>query len=288
MQNDLLHRLVARARIARILKGRIVTDIVSFCDCLVTRPVCPGALQEMDGLDKLIVASGQSSAAIDNFVGASNFQVELQAARAIRDKVGAHIEIDEAHTLTALLADLDTYDLEEGLSFYERVGAAFTKTCHSILFLRMYAADGQRLYGVSASHAPAVPYAGDNVAVPPAPPALPPINDEEAYRTNLTRWLDGDDAQKGDARHFFGTPLLARRPLRRLRKSNGSARDSACRLTTFGRPINFFVLRCPTAFLTSNLKACLNSFSRAGAAGLILLLKSSFAAVGMLRCLGNG
>ncbi|AOE91970.1 hypothetical protein CJO93_22810 (plasmid) [Ralstonia solanacearum] len=203
MQNDLLHRLVARARIARILKGRIVTDIVSFCDCLVTRPVCPGALQEMDGLDKLIVASGQSSAAIDNFVGASNFQVELQAARAIRDKVGAHIEIDEAHTLTALLADLDTYDLEEGLSFYERVGAAFTKTCHSILFLRMYAADGQRLYGVSASHAPAVPYAGDNVAVPPAPPALPPINDEEAYRTNLTRWLDGDDAQKGDARHFF-------------------------------------------------------------------------------------
>src|SRR5690606_23441659 len=73
MQNDLLQRLAAHVRIARILKGRIVTDIVSFCDCLVTRPVSPGALQAMDGLDKLIVDSGQSSAVIDNFVSVSNF-----------------------------------------------------------------------------------------------------------------------------------------------------------------------------------------------------------------------
>jgi hypothetical protein len=37
----------------------------------------------------------------------------------------------------------------------------------------------------------------------PTPPEPPPINEEEAYRKNLTRWLDGDDAQKGDARQFF-------------------------------------------------------------------------------------
>ena len=203
IQNDLLHRLATQPRIARILKGRIVTDIVSFCDCLVTRPFSPGALQAMDGLDKLIVANGQSSATIDNFVAASNFQVELQAARAIRDKVGAHIEIGETHALADLLADLDNYDLGEGLNFHERVDAAFTKTCHGILFLRLYAADGQRLYGVSTSHAPAIAYAGDNIAVPPTLPPPPPINDEVAYRINLTRWLDGDDGQKGDARQFF-------------------------------------------------------------------------------------
>ena len=203
MQNDLLQRLAGHVRIARILKGRIVTDIVSFCDCLVTRPVSPGALQAMDGLDKLIVSSGESSTVINNFVSVSNFSVALQAARMVRDKIGAHIEIDTADALVDLLANLDAYDLREGLSFYERVGAAFTKTCRNILFLSMYAADGQRLYGVSPSHAPAVPYVGNNIAVTPAPPALLPINDEGAYRTYLTNWLDGDDAQRGDARQFF-------------------------------------------------------------------------------------
>jgi hypothetical protein len=96
------------------------------------------------------------------------------------------------------------YDLSQGLTFYERVAAAFTKTCFSIIYLRMYAADNQRLYGVTASRAPATsPYAGGTVASPPDPPELPPINEEEAYRKNLTRWLDGDDAQKGNARQFF-------------------------------------------------------------------------------------
>jgi len=203
MQGRLLDRLAANPRIARILKARIITDLVSFCDCLVTRPLSPDAPQAMDGLDKLITANGQSSAPIDNFVAASNFQSELNTARAIRDTIGAHLEIDDAHTIASLLADLDDYGLGQGLSFYERVGAAFTKTCHGILFLRMYAADGRRLYGVSASRAPAVPYAGNNVAGPLAPPEPPPINDEEACRKNLTRWLDGDEAQKGDARQFF-------------------------------------------------------------------------------------
>ena len=203
MQGDLLDRLAAYPRIARILKARIITDLVSFCDCLVTRPVSPGAPQAMDGLDRLITANGQSSAPIDTFVAASNFQAELHTARAIRDTIGAHLEIDDARTITSLLAGLDAYDLGQGLSFYERVGAAFIKTCHSIFFLRMYAVDGQRLYGVSASRAPAVPYAGKSIAGPPVPPELPPIDDEEAYRKYLTRWLDGDDAQKGDARQFF-------------------------------------------------------------------------------------
>jgi hypothetical protein len=203
MEVHLLDRLAAHPRAVRILKARVITDLVSFCDCLVTRPVPADAPQAMDGLDKLIAASGQSSAPIDNFVAASNFHAELQTARAIRDTIGAHLEIDGAETLASLLADLDAYDLAQGLSFFERVGSVFTKACRSIVLLRMYAADGQRLYGVSASRAPATPYAGDNIAGPRAPPEPPPINDEEAYRRNLTRWLDGDDAQKGDARQFF-------------------------------------------------------------------------------------
>jgi hypothetical protein len=68
----------------------------------------------------------------------------------------------------------------------------------------MYAADGRRLYGVSMSHTGAVPYGDNSITSPPARPATPPpINEEEAYRKNLRRWLDGDTDQKGDARQFF-------------------------------------------------------------------------------------
>ncbi|MCP1173647.1 hypothetical protein [Ralstonia chuxiongensis] len=208
MQREILRWMGPQIRIARILKARIVTDLVSFCDCLVTRTVPPGALQEMEGLDKLIVASGQSSATIDNFVAASNFQAELQVARTIRDKIGAHLEISDSYTLAGLSTDLDTYDLVEGLNFYGRVGAAFTKTCHSILFLRLYAADGQRLHGVSAAMAPAAPYAGNSIEGPPAPPTPLPIDDVESYRTNLARWLDSNDERRAEASHFFGQAFL--------------------------------------------------------------------------------
>jgi hypothetical protein len=268
MQDDLLQRLIAHIRIARILKGRIITDIVSFCDCLVTRPVSPGALQAMDGLDKLIVDSGQSSAVIDNFVAASNFQVELQAARAIRDKVGAHIEIDGAHALTALLTELDAYDLGEGLRFYERVGAAFIKTCHSILFLRMYVADGQRLYGVGASHAPAVPYVGNNVAVPTAPSAMPPMDDEEAYRTNLTRWLDGDDAQKGDARQFFWHAFAGSQTAETIEEIE--------RLGNTGQRMSTHDFRKSHQFLCSTLSNGLSDLDFQGVLELILSCRSGW------------
>jgi hypothetical protein len=45
IQRDLLDNLAAHPRIVHILKARIITDLVSFCDCLVTRPVPPGAPQ---------------------------------------------------------------------------------------------------------------------------------------------------------------------------------------------------------------------------------------------------
>jgi hypothetical protein len=201
LQTSLLEKFSAHTRVARILKARIVTDIVSFCDCLVTRSVPAGAPQETEGLDKLIAANGQSSAPIGNFVEASNFDSELQAARSIRDEIGAHLEIDDARTLGSLVANLDNYDLERAHAFYQLVGNTFDKVCSSILYLRLYAADGARLYGVTASRQPSVPFSGD--AVPPTAVTRPPINDEEAYLQNLRPWLDGDDDQSGAARQFF-------------------------------------------------------------------------------------
>ena len=203
LQLDLRGKLAAYPTIARLFKERIVTDIVSFCDCLVTRPVAAAALQAMDGLDKLVQAESQSSAAIDDFIAASHFKTDLAAARRVRDLIGAHLEIDEAETLPILLADLDAFDLDKALAFYDRVAAAFNKQCFAVLFLRMYAADGARLYGVTTGNSAVKPFAGAAAQTAAAPPALPLINDEEEYAKNLRRWLDGDENQKGTARDFF-------------------------------------------------------------------------------------
>jgi hypothetical protein len=73
----------------RVIKARLITDIVSFCDCLVTRQVQPGAPQEMEGLDHLVVASGQSDASITAFTTATHFDGELASIRQTRDKIAA-------------------------------------------------------------------------------------------------------------------------------------------------------------------------------------------------------
>ena len=204
MQHSLLDKLVAHSRIARMLKARIITDIVSFCDCLVTRSVIAGKPQEMDGLDKLISENGQSSAPINDFVVASNFHAELQLARTIRDKIGAHLEIDDLFTISSLVTDLNSYDLKNGLLFYGLVERTFIKTCLCIIYLRMYAADGQRMYGVTnAGNMASTPYSGNTTTSQIMPPSMPPLNDEDAYHQYLRQWLDGDDFQRGGARYFF-------------------------------------------------------------------------------------
>jgi hypothetical protein len=135
--------------VVRILKARTITDIVSFYDGLFTRPVAPGSLQEMDGLDTLLSAVGQDASAIARFVKESTFDTALQATRQVRDHVGAHLEIDEALTLADLVKEIDVFDLPGALAFSERVTQLFTKVCHDVLFLRMYAVDGQRLFGIT-------------------------------------------------------------------------------------------------------------------------------------------
>lgn len=202
MQMSLIERLSGFKRVERVLKERVLTDIVSFCDCLITRPVAPNAPQAMDGLDKLIVASGQSDTPITGFIAASNFDAALATTRAVRDEIGAHLEIDQTMDLAAILADFDSYDFEGGYRFFGLVEATFIKACMSVLFLRLYVADGQRVYGVSPGPSSAIPFSDETPKFSgPAPHLL--IDDDVSYRLNLAKWFDGDENQKGDARNFF-------------------------------------------------------------------------------------
>ena len=86
----------------------------------------------------------------------------------------------------------------------------------------MYAADGQRLYGVSARRNRAVRYSGGADTGSPAPPEPPPINDQEAYRKHFTRWLDGDGDQKGDARQFFWNALMGSEVIETINETDSS------------------------------------------------------------------
>ncbi|MFT6550175.1 MAG: hypothetical protein ACJA1I_000202 [Zhongshania marina] len=203
MQRELFELFRSFTCISRIIKERLITDIVSYCDCLITRRVTQGSPQEMDGLDVLIRDASLSSEVIDTFVSSSNFNAECQNARLLRDRIGAHLEIDESVSLSELLSSLDSYNLDKCLQFYDRTRRTFTKTCRNILFLQPYLSDGQRINGVSASRISSVPYSGNTQSTRFSnAPSAPTYSDDE-FMVNLANWHNGDKGLKESARGYF-------------------------------------------------------------------------------------
>ena len=257
-QDGLLKKAEKHLHTSRIIKASILTDIVSFCDCLVTRSVLPGAPQEMDGLDRLISANGQSAAPINDFVAVSNFDSELQSIRAIRDEIGAHLEIDDTRTLNSLVADLDGFDLEKARGFYGLVEDVFTKVCRTILYLRTYAIDGQRMYGVTATVRPSIPFSGRVSTALPAPPQPPPVNDEEAYRKSLAQWLDGDESQRGDARQFFWIAFSASETVEQIHERETLGTGTRISTHEFRKAHHFIASSLPAAVSESDFGGILD------------------------------
>lgn len=203
LQRVLLQAISTRKLATRLLRARALTDIVSFCDCLVTRPVAAGAFQAMDGLDQLVSAIGVAPDAITAFVTNATFATQLGGIRAVRDKIGAHVESSETVTLGAVLASLDGFDVERALTFFAQLEAIFIKTCSAHIALRTYAIDGSRIYGATSAGAPAVPYSGSAPAGPQAAPPRVQVDDPLELNRQLTIWLDGSADEQECARHFF-------------------------------------------------------------------------------------
>ena len=205
IQRDLLTRLENYEGVRRILKARLITDIVSFCDCLVTRAVPVNSPQEMDGLDKLIVRSGQSASPIVDFLNTTHFTRNLEELRAVRDTIGAHLEIDSNVPLSKLLWELDRLNLGAYLKFYDMVQQIFDKVCRNIMFLRTSAIDGARLNAISAPNNPSVVPFNDRELPLENPNCEVRIdfNSTDNYTLNLEKWLHGDDIAQEDARYFF-------------------------------------------------------------------------------------
>lgn len=201
-QSTMIRDLDGHPRIARILKSRLITDVVSFADCLFTRPVLAGAPQEMKGLDDLVREGGQSAAPIDDLRAALHLAAVLNPVREVRNKVGGHLDGDDGASLASLLATLDACPLETALSFYGRLEAAFAKTCRNVIYLSAYASDGHRLKNVLG-------LAGGGTAAYRAdkPDAVltfeRPIFDEATYRDRLQAWMVGTSEDRQAAQDYF-------------------------------------------------------------------------------------
>ncbi len=129
-QAKLLQRFGAFPNVVRFLKARMITDLVSACDCLITRDVDLAAPQRMDGLDALL-AKEISQNAIEQFKTIFRVEEEIEPYREIRNKVSSHLDGNVTVMLENLLKRLDDIDFEAGLEIYDKLRQVFERLCPS-------------------------------------------------------------------------------------------------------------------------------------------------------------
>ena len=201
-QRELLVWFKAHPEVARIIKARLITDIVSFRDCLITRPVAPGAPQELAGLDALIVGEGKTPKAIQAFVSTSRDGVTLEPMRRLRNRVGGHLEIEPAVTLQTMLTELDQFDLDVALRHYAGLEAVFVETCRSIDFLTTHLIDGMNVGANLLQHMATSPFDAARPDIIAGPPPKLTFSQVEMHE-QLARWVRGHSDLRRAALEYF-------------------------------------------------------------------------------------
>lgn len=129
----------------RAVTAQLLTDIVSFADCLITRADA-SPKQTMEGLDRLL--NSHDEGAFARFERTFRFAEVLDPIRDVRNKVGAHLETDPRTDLDAVHRRIDSVDLWRLMSFYQVLHALFRDVCGRVLYLRGYLLDDEPLIGV--------------------------------------------------------------------------------------------------------------------------------------------
>lgn len=207
-QFELLSHTHSYKRIERILKARIVTDLVSLCDCLITRSTTYNKTVVTEGLDQILSENNLPIAVIENFFKVSTFDREIERFREVRNIIGAHIEQSDSKPISNLTTSLDNLDIQHAIDFYNRINSLFFTTCKETFPLKIHLVDGIQAFGISSSKASALPYistssASENNKSPPLA-----INNENSYLEQMSRWLHGDEIEMQFARHFFFEAFL--------------------------------------------------------------------------------
>jgi hypothetical protein len=188
----------------RVLKARIITDAVSFADCLRTRPDGDPSHRGA-GLDDLLRGCQGDPSPIDEFRKTYHFERDISALRTVRNHIGAHLERDDAVDLITLLAELDAVSLEWLAFLLTRMASIYRAVCRRTLFLTPYLADGEQFVGAIPTREPIKTFDG-STRVPEMAPHGPPSSPHEA----LGRWTatNGSDVA---IRHWFFNALQPRR-----------------------------------------------------------------------------
>lgn len=201
-QRELLALFQPSPAIARIFRARLLTDVVSFHDCLITRAVQPGAPQALEGLDDLIASSGDEPTAIRAFAASNRQETTIGPARHVRNRVGAHLDCDPATRLATLLSELDRCDLNAALRHFKALEATFVRTCRDIFYLSPHLTDGMVIPGVLARHPQAAPF---DPARPDRIAAAPPRRtySRTEMRDRLEQWSGGQGIFAHEALDYF-------------------------------------------------------------------------------------
>jgi hypothetical protein len=208
-QAQLFPRFGSFPNVVRILKARMITDLVNACDCLITRDINPTARQQMDGLDVLLAQMVYPNA-IEQFKAAFRVEEAITPYRMVRNKVGSHLDSDIGVTLAQLLKLIDDMDFEAGLGVYDKLRQAFEKTCRDVLFLRPHLADGKTINGVlgSGKSTNTTPFSDREPPgrVVPQPDQMEET--DEAYAEKLKEWQTGEPDTQERARSAFWQAFL--------------------------------------------------------------------------------
>ena len=175
----MLDRFSSFPGLRRILTSRLITDVLSYADCLVTRPLPPSAPQTMPGLNDLMETEQEgTSPAFVAFLAGFQFHLAVGVFRSIRNLAGGHLEVDPAVTSMDICARLDAVDIDHLKGLYTSMRDMFAAACKERVYLTLYLADGQPIRG-------AVPNPLDSVkaygaAQADTQPELVPVHDWHA------------------------------------------------------------------------------------------------------------
>ncbi len=215
IQHGLLTLFQQHREMVRIIKARIITDIVSFRDCLITRALPATASQAMEGLDALIAAQGKVPEAIQEFTASSRDAATIEPMRDLRNRMGGHLEIGAAVTLHTLKSELDEFNLDMALRHYATLEAVFVETCRSVDFLATHLMDGMEVGAVLVRNADAAPF--DPARPDIATTVGPSLTFSQAeMEDQLHRWISGHMHLRRDAIDYF-REAFARAPLAETR-----------------------------------------------------------------------
>lgn len=204
-ESSVLEGVTSYPNFVRIMKSRLVTDIVSFGDCLITRPVTVGAPQELVGLIDLITDQPQIQGLSNVFQSNFKYGDVIDQLRLTRNKFGGHFDDDDGNTLQSILNICDRLEVERMKSIFLALLDFFHRVCTNVIYLKHYLFEEQTLRGVQISsiESAIVPFNDKNPMEPPSELKSQDLDSVEEYSRQLDQWLDPKGKHEEAQDYYF-------------------------------------------------------------------------------------